>query len=102
MIGLMIAGEASGDLYGGKLAEQLKFRIPSLQLSGMGGERMRAAHVELLHHYADATVLGVFEVLGKVRALRKILADLKQWIDARHPEFAVLIDFPDFNFRIAR
>jgi lipid-A-disaccharide synthase len=102
MKALIVAGEASGDLYGGKLAKLLADKIPDLSLSGMGGETMRQAGVHLLFDYRSVTVVGVFEVFQKLRQLRQAHSLIKNWISKEKPEFAVLIDFPDFNFRIAR
>jgi len=98
----MVAGEPSGDLYGGKLASGLLRRISSLQIAGMGGDQMAASGVQLIDHYRNVSVVGVFEVLSKLRNLRRAYAALESWIEKNHPDFAVLIDFPDFNFRIAR
>lgn len=102
MKALIVAGEASGDLYGGKLAQILKQRIPDLKLSGMGGELMRQAGVELLFDYRSVSVVGIFEVFQKLRQLRQAHSFIKNWISSERPDFAILIDFPDFNFRIAR
>lgn len=102
MKALVVAGEASGDLYGGKLAKILVEKIPDLSLSGMGGETMRQAGVHLLFDYRSVTVVGVFEVFRKLRQLRQAHSLIKNWISNEKPDFAILIDFPDFNFRIAR
>lgn len=101
MKALIVAGEASGDLYGGKLAQILKEKIPDLKLSGMGGEVMRQAGVELLFDYRSVSVVGIFEVFQKLRHLRQAHSYIKNWISTERPDFAILIDFPDFNFRIA-
>lgn len=101
MKALIVSGEASGDLYGGRLASALKLRFPSIQLTGMGGGQMTAAGVQLLQHYGDITVVGVFEVASKLRKLRRALVRIQDWITSNRPDFAVLIDFPDFNFRLA-
>lgn len=98
---LIVAGEASGDLYGGKLAFALKQRLSNLHLAGMGGDKMSAAGVELLYNYRKVSVVGTFEVLSKLSHLRQAYSLIKRWILENKPEFAILIDFPDFNFRIA-
>ena len=102
MKALIVAGEASGDIYGGGLASVLRARLPDLQLSGMGGDRMQQSGVELLYHYRGVSVVGVFEVVSKLQKLREAYRALTAWIDQNSPAFAVLIDFPDFNFRLAR
>ncbi len=102
MKALIVAGEASGDIYGAGLASALRSRHPDVQLAGMGGGRMEHSGVELLSHYSSVAVVGVFEVFSKLSALRRAFNILTRWIDANSPDFVVLIDFPDFNFRVAR
>lgn len=102
MKGLIVAGEASGDIYGAGLSSVLRQRITTLQFAGMGGPRMAQAGVEVLRQYGDVTVVGVFEVFSKLRHLTKAFKELKQWILQNQPALAILIDFPDFNFRLAK
>lgn len=102
MKALIVTGEASGDLYGGGLAAAFRARHPSISMAGMGGQKMQEAGVQLLYHYNQVAVVGVFEVFGKLQHLRAAYRNLRHWIDLEKPDFAVLIDFPDFNFRIAR
>jgi len=102
MKALIVAGEASGDIYGAGLASELKQRIPGLSLAGMGGDRMLQSGVDLLCHYGHVAVVGVFEVFSKLTSLHRAYRTLTQWIEQNSPQFVVLIDFPDFNFRLAR
>jgi len=102
MKGLIVTGEASGDLYGSRLAGVLKRRLPRLELAGMGGPEMAATGVQLLYHFGDVSVVGVFEVASKLRNLRQAYSRIENWVLEEKPHFAILIDFPDFNFRIAR
>ena len=102
MKALIVTGEASGDLYGGRLATQLQKRLPGIQLAGMGGHHMQEAGVNLLFDYSNVAVIGVFEVFSKLKHLHNAFSLLKQWVNEQHPDFAILIDFPDFNFRVAR
>jgi lipid-A-disaccharide synthase len=102
MKALIVAGETSGDIYGAQLAVVLGERLPGLQISGMGGDRMQETGVELLYHHRSIAVVGVFEVVSKLTKLRQAFHTLAKWIDQNSPEFAILIDFPDFNFRLAR
>ncbi len=102
MKALIVTGEASGDLYGGRLATQFQKRLPGIQIAGMGGHHMQDAGVHLLFDYSNVAVIGVFEVFSKLKHLRNAFSLLKQWVNEQHPDFAILIDFPDFNFRVAR
>ncbi len=99
---LMVAGEASGDLHGARLAECLRRLDPGLILSGMGGRRMRAAGVEVLVDARETGVVGFTELWEKRRILRKALATLKAALRARSPALLICIDFPDFNLLLAR
>lgn len=102
MKALIVTGEASGDLYGGRIATILQSRFPGIELAGMGGHHMQEAGVRLLFDYSSVAVIGVFEVFSKLKNLHHAFSLLKQWVQEQHPEFAILIDFPDFNFRMAR
>jgi lipid-A-disaccharide synthase len=102
MKALIVTGEASGDLYGGRLAIELQKRLPGIQLAGMGGHHMHDAGVHLLVDYSNVAVIGVFEVFSKLKHLHNAFSLLKRWVTDQHPDFAILIDFPDFNFRVAR
>src|SRR5262245_29079778 len=99
---LLSAGEASGDTYGAQLAEALRRLKPGAQLFGMGGEKMRAAGCELLVRADEVAVVGLVEVLTHLPAIRRRFKDLVGEAARRKPDAAVLIDFPDFNLRLAR
>lgn len=100
------AGEASGEHYGALLAvalrEQLAAKGESAQLFGMGGERMQAAGVERIVRAEDVSVMGLTEVLAHLPRIYGEFRKLKKAIHVRRPSVAVLIDFPDFHFRLAR
>ncbi len=102
MKALIVAGESSGDIYGGGLASVLRARFPDLDISGMGGDRMVEGGVHLLYPCSRVAVVGVFEVFAKLKNLREAYRRLTAWVDQNSPDFAVLIDFPDFNFRLAK
>ncbi len=99
---LLVAGEASGDLHGATLARALAGLAPGLGLAGMGGPRMEAAGVRILHGIERAAVVGGTEVLGRLPALVRIFRDLVGRLRADRPRVLVLIDFPDFNLLLAR
>jgi len=100
---MISAGEASGEMYGAGLMTALREQLGgTLECFGMGGDRMQEAGCELVVHARDVAVVGLFEVLshlpGIYREFHKLLAE----IDRRRPDVAVLIDFPDWNFRLAK
>jgi len=100
------AGEASGEHYGALLAasiqQQLAQKGETAELFGMGGERMQAAGVERIVRAEDVSVMGLTEVLAHLPKIYGEFRKLKKAIRARRPDVAVLIDFPDFHFRLAR
>jgi lipid-A-disaccharide synthase len=99
---MMIAGERSGDIYGAALANALRARRNDLEIFGCGGDAMRQAGVETLVDAHQISIAGIVEVLpGLARAYRTFHLLLKE-TDKRHPALAILIDFPDFNLRMAK
>lgn len=99
---LIVAGEASGDLYGASLARELRALHPPLHIFGMGGDRMRGEGVELLFHIRDLSVVGISEVILKFHRLLQAYRALKQTLWEERPDVLILIDFPDFNLYLAR
>lgn len=97
---MIIAGESSGELYGSLLAKALKRKWPDSHLIGVGGERMREAGVELVSGISDA-----FGLVEAVSAFRKIKVAFRKTVDALkefRPDVLVLIDYPDFNLKVAK
>jgi lipid-A-disaccharide synthase len=105
---LLSAGEASGDTYGAQLIDALRQlssqdrHAPSLNFFGMGGEKMRAAGCELLVHANEVAVVGLVEVVRHLPDIRRRFKHLVAEAARRKPDAAILIDFPDFNLRLAR
>jgi len=99
---LLVAGEVSGDLHGATLARALAALAPGIALAGMGGPRMAAAGVRILHGIERTAVVGGTEALGRLPVLWRILRDLTRSLRERRPRVLVLIDFPEFNLRLAR
>jgi lipid-A-disaccharide synthase len=98
----ILAGEASGDLYGARLAEELLALSPALTLQGMGGDRMREAGVTLLQDASDMGIVGFVEVLKHLPMFWRIFNRLVKLAESEKPEVVVLIDYPGFNLRFAR
>jgi lipid-A-disaccharide synthase len=100
---MIVAGEASGDLHGATLCRALRSLAPGRRLVGMGGERMAAAGVERAADVTAAAVIGGTEALGPLatlyRAWRRLTAVLH---GQSRPAVVVVIDFPEFNLRLAR
>ena len=98
---VLVAGEASGDLQGALLAEALRKREPGIELSGVGGERMEAAGVRLLHRSEEMAVTGLWEVLSHLPRLKRTLDDVAAGLRGNPPDALIPIDYPDFNLRLA-
>jgi lipid-A-disaccharide synthase len=97
------AGEASGEQYGAMLIAALRRLSPeSIACFGLGGEKMRAAGADLVVEAREVAVVGLVEVIRHLPEIRSRFQQLLAAIDQRKPAAAVLIDFPDFNLRLAR
>jgi lipid-A-disaccharide synthase len=99
---LIVAGEASGDMYGAEVARCLRRTFSDCKIFGLGGPRMRNAGVELEGDIKKTAVVGPFEMLSSLGQLYKVFHRLAERIEAEPPTAAVLIDFPDFNLRLAK
>ncbi len=99
---LVVAGEASGDAHAADLVAALKASRPDLRFFGMGGPKLAALGVELVHGAHEISVMGIVEVLPKVPRILKVMDDLARAAEARRPACAVLVDVPDFNLRLAK
>jgi lipid-A-disaccharide synthase len=99
---LLSCGEPSGDLYAGELVRELRLRQPDLEVFGLGGDRMASQGAELLAHVKDLAVVGLLEVVAHLRSLRRVFDRVLSEVERRRPDVAVLVDYPDFNLRLAR
>lgn len=95
------AGEASGDLLGGHLAQALRTSNPACQLIGMGGEQMRAAGVELIEDLSRVGVVGIIEVLSHLGGIIQVTRKLKRMLKAQRPDLVILIDYPGLHLHLA-
>lgn len=99
---MLVAGEASGDLHGGHLAHALKRLVPGIEMSGMGGAEMRRAGVDTLVDIAGVAVVGIWEVLAHFGEIKHAFDTLSARLRNDPPALIVLIDYPDFNLRLAK
>lgn len=99
---MMIAGEASGDLHGSGVVRELKSRLPAVDVFGVGGDRMKAEGMELVHHISGLSFMGFMEVLKNLSTINELGRKLEALLDARRPDVVVLIDYPGFNLRFAK
>lgn len=89
-------------MYGAELIEALRRHDPSLEFSGAGGDRMRAAGSDTVVDAKDLSVVGITEILGHLPKIYSLFHKLIAEADKRRPDLAVVIDSPAFNWRVAR
>ncbi len=99
---MIVAGEASGDLHGAEVARELRVLEPNCELVGIAGKHMRAAGVKALFRAEDITAVGFGELAGRLTRNVRAFLTLRQLINTDPPSLLVLIDFPDFNMRLAK
>lgn len=99
---MIVAGEASGDLYGADLVREAHLLNPECRFFGIGGTRMRAAGVETLVDSADMAVMGLVEVVRHFGVISSAFLTLKKILRTNPPELLILIDYPGFNIRLAK
>ena len=97
----VVAGEASGDVLGGRLIAALRARRPDLEFAGVGGPRMAEQGVPSLFPYGELALMGLLEVLPRIFRLKRLLADAAADVTARRPAVLVTIDSPGFTLRLA-
>lgn len=100
---MIVAGESSGDLHGSNLIQAAAANHPQLEFFGVGGERMRAAGCQIVFPSDELSVMGLVEVFAQLPRLISRFRQLKKIIQGQgRPDLLVLIDFPDFNLRLAK
>jgi lipid-A-disaccharide synthase len=98
---LVSCGEPSGDLYAGDLVRHLR-DLADIEVFGLGGDRLEAEGGRLLAHVRDLAVVGLLEVLRHIRRLRAVFRSVLEEVEREPPGVAVLVDYADFNLRLAR
>ncbi|ABW68640.1 lipid-A-disaccharide synthase [Desulfosudis oleivorans] len=99
---MIIAGEASGDLHGANLIRNMREQIKDpLFFCGIGGAAMRRAGAKILVEAERLSVVGITEVIARMPDILSGMKTAKRMLASRIPDLLVLIDFPDFNLRMA-
>ncbi len=99
---MIIAGEASGDLHGANLVREALKMDPSISFFGIGGVKMRAAGVDTLVDASDMAVVGLVEVIFHFPVIFRAFTTMRKILKSDPPDLLVLIDYPDFNLRMAK
>ena len=98
---MMSAGEASGDLHGARLAKEMLEMEPDVELFGFGGAKMAEAGVRLVRDCRDYSIMGVWEVVLGLSRLLQLEKTLVESMREEKPDLLLIIDYPDFNWRLA-
>ncbi len=98
----IVAGEASGDLHASEVVRELKTLDASLTMFGIGGDRLAREGVTLLHHAREMGIVGLFNVLRHLPMFRRIYKELIARIEQERPDVVLLVDYPEFNLRVAK
>lgn len=96
---MIISGESSGELYGSLLARFLRLRNPNIKIIGVGGSRMQSEGIELISAISGA--FGLTEAFRAYKDLKQTFNKVVASLSNFKPQVLILIDFPDFNFRVA-
>lgn len=99
---MLVVGEASGDIHGAQLVNALLRHDPTLRIFGVGGEQLLQTRFEVLVNVSKLTGMGFMELLGNLNNIREAYHLLRRALGERRPDLLVLIDFPDFNLRLAK
>lgn len=98
----ILAGEASGDVLGARLMQALRALDPHIRFAGVGGVRMEAEGFESLFPMRELAVMGLVEILPRVRQLSRRLNQAVDDIAAHRPDLVITIDSPGFALRLLR
>jgi lipid-A-disaccharide synthase len=98
---MVVAGERSGDLHASRIIASLRKLSPSIEVFGVGGERMLRSGAEILTDMTGLAVVGLAEVVRKYFAFRRLFHSLLEVARERRPDAVLLVDYPGFNLRLA-
>ncbi|MFO8163009.1 MAG: lipid-A-disaccharide synthase [Thermodesulfobacteriota bacterium] len=99
---MIIAGEASGDVYGAHLVMAIRELNPCIEFFGLGGPEMETVGVRVMYQLSAMAVVGMTEIIPKSRYIFRALRELKQLLHSTPPDLLILIDYPGFNLHLAK
>lgn len=99
---LVVAGEASGDEHAARLVAAIKKLQPQTEFFGVGGEALQGQGVRILCPASELAVVGLSEVVNRLPAVVRALRSIARALRTERPQLVILVDFPDFNFWVAR
>jgi lipid-A-disaccharide synthase len=98
----VVAGEASGDLHASKVLRELRKIVPELVTFGIGGDILAGEEMKILHHAKEMGIVGLFNVVRHLGMFRRVFAEMVEVIGREKPDAVLLVDYPEFNLRLAR
>jgi len=98
----IVAGEASGDLHASEVVRALRQLEPDLEMFGIGGDLLAAEGMDVMHHAREMGIVGLFNVLRHLPMFRRVFRELMERIEREKPDLVFLVDYPEFNLRVAK
>ena len=99
---MILAGEVSGDAHAAEFVEEIKLIRPDIRLTGMGTTLMKKAGVDIFFDSASIAVVGIVEVLRHWGEIKKAMNLVKTALEDTQPDLLILVDYPEFNLKMAR
>ena len=99
---ILVAGEASGDMHGSYLVNEIKKLDPEIHFSGLGGKQIQESGVEIYQDLTKLAVVGFSEVIKHYKEIKKAFDLILKVIKESKPDAVILIDYPGFNLRLAK
>ena len=99
---MVVVGEASGDAHAARVVTALKKRAPALNISGIGGDKLRASGMDVTIDFSELAVMGLVEVLKKYRHLKGVFNQMVELLKDQRPDLLILVDYPGFNLKLAK
>ena len=98
----VVAGEASGDLHAADVVRELKRLSGHVESFGIGGDLLAKQGTHILHHAREMGIVGLFNVVRHLGMFARVYRELIAEIERQRPDVVMLVDYPDFNLRVAR
>jgi lipid-A-disaccharide synthase len=99
---MILAGEISGDAHAAEVVERIWQLNPDIEISGMGMAEMKKAGVDVFYDSSKIAVMGLFEVIKHWGDIRRAMAIVRAQLEQARPDLLVLVDYPEFNLKMAR
>ena len=97
----LIAGEASGDVNGALLVDDILKINPDISFFGIGGAKLKEKNVNIIREYSTVNFIGFSNVIKNIRIIKNILNNTVEFVKTLNPDIIILIDFPGFNLKFA-